>query len=85
MFMCSEINNSYLCFFPNTCTEIHYSTLMLVLLPRDRLISLSYFIVVCDLDARQVRREVRTCGSHCDTPHHIYQFEFLDRHLHIIT
>ena len=57
---------------------------LLILLPRDRLVRYIYFLIVCDLDARELRREVRTCASHCDAPHYLYQSAFLDRHLHII-
>ena len=39
---------------------------------------------MCDLDARELRREVKTCSSHCDAPCYLYQSTFLDRHLHII-
>ena len=39
---------------------------------------------MCDLDARELRQEVRTYALYCDTPHYLYQYAFLDRHMHII-
>ena len=36
-----------------------------------------------DLEMKEVIREVRTCASHCDTLHYLYQLQVV-RHLHII-
>ena len=75
MFMCSETLTS-ICNFLYACATIHYSPLMIVFLPRDRISSLSYFLAMCDLDAREVIREVRNCTSHCDPPHYLYHLHF---------
>ena len=80
--MCSEMLTA-ICKFLNACYTIYYSPLITVFLPRDRLISLSYFFLICDLGAREVRREVRTCTSCCDPPHSLYLLHLV-RNLHII-
>ena len=53
MFMCSE-TLTVICDFLYACITVHYSPLMIVFLPRDRLVICSYFLDVCDLDGREL-------------------------------
>ena len=75
MFMCSKTLTA-ICNFLYACTTVYYSPLMIVFFPRDRISSLSWFLAVCDLDGREVRREVRTRASHCDPPRYLYRLHF---------
>ena len=80
--MYSEILTA-ICSILNACYTIHYSLLITVLLPRDRLDNLSYYFSVYDLEAKEVRQKVRTCTSHWETLCYLYRLH-LARNLHII-
>ena len=65
----------------NTWTRVHYSW-MNTQLSRDSLVSV-YFLAWFGC-LWVLRREVRTCASHCDYSLHLYHPALLIRHLHII-